>query len=209
LPGRLSPKRSNDGPHLDQYCAEAYPSARLLSCAARRHAVLAVPYISLQHTWCRRGSCACAPDAGGEQPGDNEDLSGRPFVGPAGKILDRAPQEAQITRRDIYVTNAVKHFKYEVRGKRRLHKRPNTEEIDQCKWWLDQELQLVRPRVVIALGATAARSLLGRVVTISSTRGVNQRLADGKIAVVTIHPSYLLRLRDAADKDREYRAFCC
>jgi DNA polymerase len=145
----------------------------------------------------------------GEQPGDNEDLSGRPFVGPAGKILDRAPQEAQITRRDIYVTNAVKHFKYEVRGKRRLHKRPNTEEIDQCKWWLDQELQLVRPRVVIALGATAARSLLGRVVTISSTRGVNQRLADGKIAVVTIHPSYLLRLRDAADKDREYRAFCC
>jgi len=143
----------------------------------------------------------------GEQPGDSEDLSGRPFVGPAGKILDRALREAQIARRDVYVTNAVKHFKYEMRGKRRLHKRPNTEEIDQCKWWLEQELQLVRPRVVIALGATAARSLLGKVVTISSMRGVNQRLADGQIAVVTIHPAYLLRLRDAADKDREYRAF--
>jgi uracil-DNA glycosylase len=145
----------------------------------------------------------------GEQPGDSEDLSGRPFVGPAGKILDRALREAQIARRDVYVTNAVKHFKYEMRGKRRLHKRPNTEEIDQCKWWLEQELQLVRPRVVIALGATAARSLLGKVVTISSMRGVNQRLADGQIAVVTIHPAYLLRLRDAADKDREYRAFVC
>jgi uracil-DNA glycosylase family protein len=143
----------------------------------------------------------------GEQPGDSEDLSGRPFVGPAGKILDRALQEVQIARGDIYVTNAVKHFKHEMRGKRRLHKRPNTEEIIQCKWWLDQELQLVRPHVVIALGATAARSLLGKVVTISGTRGVNHRLADGKIAVVTIHPSYLLRLRDPADKDREYRAF--
>jgi len=143
----------------------------------------------------------------GEQPGDNEDLSGRPFVGPSGKILDRALQEAQITRRDVYVTNAVKHFKYEMRGKRRLHKRPNSEEIDQCKWWLEQELQLVRPRVVIALGATAARSLFGKIVTISGARGVTQTLADGTIAVVTIHPSYLLRLRDAADKDREYRAF--
>jgi uracil-DNA glycosylase len=143
----------------------------------------------------------------GEQPGDNEDLSGRPFVGPAGKILDRALQEAQIARRDVYVTNAVKHFKHEVRGKRRLHKRPNTEEIIQCKWWLDQELQLVRPHVVIALGATAARSLLGKTVTISGSRRVNHPLADGKIAVVTIHPSYLLRLRDAADKDREYSAF--
>jgi DNA polymerase len=105
------------------------------------------------------------------------------------------------------VTNAVKHFKYEMRGKRRLHKRPNSEEIDQCKWWLEQELQLVRPRVVIALGATAARSLFGKIVTISGARGVTQTLADGTIAVVTIHPSYLLRLRDAADKDREYRAF--
>ena len=143
----------------------------------------------------------------GEQPGDSEDLSGRPFVGPAGKILDRALQEVQIARRDIYVTNAVKHFKHEMRAKRRLHKRPNTEEIIQCKWWLDQELQLVRPHVVIALGATAARSLLGKVVTISSSCGVNHRLADGRIAVVTIHPSYLLRLHDPADKDREYSAF--
>jgi DNA polymerase len=143
----------------------------------------------------------------GEQPGDSEDLSGKPFVGPAGRILDRALQEAQIARGEVYVTNAVKHFKHEMRGKRRLHKRPNTEEVIQCKWWLDHELQLVAPRAVIALGATAARSLLGRSVTISSARAQPHQLADGKIAFVTIHPSYLLRLRDDAEKEREYRAF--
>src|SRR3984885_1856752 len=143
----------------------------------------------------------------GEQPGDSEDLSGKPFVGPAGRILDRALQEAQITRREVYITNAVKHFKHEVRGKRRLHKRPNTAEVIQCKWWLDQELQIVNPRVVIALGATAARSLLGRSVTISSARARTHELGDGKIAFVTIHPSFLLRLRDDAEREREYGAF--
>lgn len=143
----------------------------------------------------------------GEQPGDSEDLSGKPFVGPAGKVLDRALHEAQIARTDVYVTNAVKHFKHEMRGKRRLHKRPNTAEIVQCKWWLDHELQIVEPRAVIALGATAARSLLGRTVTISSARSQTHHLEDGKLAFVTIHPSFLLRLRDDAEKDREFRAF--
>ena len=143
----------------------------------------------------------------GEQPGDAEDLSGKPFVGPAGRILERALQEAQIARSEVFVINAVKHFKHEMRGKRRLHKRPNTEEIMQCRLWLDHELQIVGARAVVALGATAARSLLGRSVTISSARSRTHYLPDGKIALVTIHPSFLLRLQDDASKEREYRAF--
>jgi uracil-DNA glycosylase len=103
----------------------------------------------------------------GEQPGDQEDLAGRPFVGPAGRVLDRAIAEAGINRQEIFVTNAVKHFKFEARGKRRLHKRPNAYEIDRCRWWNDLERQIVHPALVIALGATAARSLMGRTVTIS------------------------------------------
>jgi uracil-DNA glycosylase family protein len=143
----------------------------------------------------------------GEQPGDSEDKSGKPFVGPAGRLLDRALQDAQIARREVYVTNAVKHFKHEMRGKRRLHKRPNIYEIEQCKLWLERELEIVKPGVVIALGATAARSILGRVVTISSARRDTHRLANGRMAFVTIHPSFLLRLRDQVDKEREYQAF--
>ena len=98
----------------------------------------------------------------GEQPGDQEDLAGKPFVGPAGRILDQALAAAGIARRDAFVTNAVKHFKHEMRGKRRLHKRPNAYEIDRCKWWLDQERAIIRPLAIVALGATAARSLFGR-----------------------------------------------
>jgi len=143
----------------------------------------------------------------GEQPGDSEDLSGKPFVGPAGRILDRALQDAQIARTDVFVTNAVKHFKHEMRGKRRLHKRPNAAEVMQCRSWLDHELQIVEPRAVIALGATAARSLFGRAVAVSRARAQTHHLVDGKMAFVTIHPSFLLRLRDDAEKDREYRAF--
>jgi uracil-DNA glycosylase family protein len=143
----------------------------------------------------------------GEQPGDAEDLSGKPFVGPAGRMLDRALREAHIARTEVFVTNAVKHFKHEMRGKRRLHKRPNSEEITQCRYWLDHELQLVAARTVVALGATAARSVLGRSVTISSARSRTHELPDGKIALVTIHPSYLLRLQDDVSKEREYRAF--
>jgi uracil-DNA glycosylase family protein len=143
----------------------------------------------------------------GEQPGDKEDTAGKPFVGPAGRILDQALQEAGIKRDDAFVTNAVKHFKHEMRGKRRLHKRPNAYEIERCKWWLDQERAIVKPAAIIALGATAARSLFGRVVTIARMRGQLHRLADGTPAFVTIHPSWLLRIEDPGDKAREYRSF--
>ena len=143
----------------------------------------------------------------GEQPGDKEDLAGKPFVGPAGKLLDRALADAGIPRDDTFVTNAVKHFKFEPRGKRRLHKKPNAHEIERCKWWLDQERAIVQPEVIVALGASAARSLLGRVVTITKLRAETLQLADGTRLVVTIHPSALLRTQDEADKRAAYAAF--
>jgi uracil-DNA glycosylase family protein len=143
----------------------------------------------------------------GEQPGDKEDLSGKPFVGPAGRVLDRALKDAGIPRTEVFVTNAVKHFKHEMRGKRRLHKRPNAYEIERCKIWLDLERAIVQPVAVVALGATAARSLLGRTVTITALRGRMLQLADGTAALVTVHPSFLLRIEDDADKQREYDKF--
>jgi DNA polymerase len=143
----------------------------------------------------------------GEQPGDKEDLAGKPFVGPAGAILDRALEDADIRRNAVFVTNAVKHFKFEQRGKRRLHQRPNAYEVERCRWWLDHERAIIRPAAIVALGATAARSLFGRVVTIGKMRGQEHRLASGTPAFVTIHPSYLLRIRDDDDKAREYRRF--
>src|SRR3954464_7550615 len=143
----------------------------------------------------------------GEQPGDQEDLAGKPFVGPAGRILDQALAAAGIARDEAFVTNAVKHFKFEQRGKRRLHKRPNAYEIERCRWWFEQERAIVKPAAIVALGATAARSLFGRAVTIGNLRGLAQVLADGTPAFVTIHPSYLLRIQDEADKRREYQAF--
>jgi uracil-DNA glycosylase family protein len=143
----------------------------------------------------------------GEQPGDKEDLAGKPFVGPAGRILDAALADAGIPRKDTFVTNAVKHFKFEPRGKRRLHKKPNAYEIERCKWWQERERAIVRPELVVALGASAARSLIGRVVTITSVRGQALTLADGTPLVVTIHPSALLRIREEADKHAAYAAF--
>jgi DNA polymerase len=143
----------------------------------------------------------------GEQPGDKEDLSGKPFVGPAGRVLDRALAEPAIPRTEVFVTNAVKHFKHEMRGKRRLHKRPNAYEIERCKIWLDRERAIVKPVAIVALGATAARSLLGRSVTIGKLRGQTLHLADGTAVFVTIHPSWLLRIEDDADKQREYDNF--
>jgi DNA polymerase len=143
----------------------------------------------------------------GEQPGDQEDLAGKPFVGPAGRTLDSALEEAGIARGEVFVTNAVKHFKHEMRGKRRLHKRPNAYEIERCRWWLEQERAIVKPAMIVALGATAARSLLGRVINISKAREETQRLADGTAVQVTIHPSFLLRIKDATDKERAYRNF--
>jgi DNA polymerase len=145
----------------------------------------------------------------GEQPGDKEDIAGKPFVGPAGRVLDQALAEAGIPREEVFVTNAVKHFKHEMRGKRRLHKRPNAYEIERCKIWLDLERAIVKPAAVVALGATAARSLLGRAVTIVKVRGRLLELPDGTAALVTIHPSWLLRIEDRADKEREYRNFVC
>ncbi|MBV8908732.1 MAG: UdgX family uracil-DNA binding protein [Sphingomonas sp.] len=143
----------------------------------------------------------------GEQPGDQEDLAGRPFVGPAGELLDRCLEEAGIDRSRTYVTNAVKHFKFEPRGKRRLHKNPNTYEIDRCRWWLDHERSIVKPELIVALGATAARSLFERPVVIARTRGNVVQREDGTRLLVTIHPSYLLRIVDARDKAAEYRRF--
>jgi len=143
----------------------------------------------------------------GEQPGDKEDLAGKPFVGPAGRVLDQALEAAGISRTEVFVTNAVKHFKHEMRGKRRLHKRPNAYEIERCKIWLDLERRIVKPAAIVALGATAARSLFGRPVTIAKLLGRMVQLPDGTAAFVTIHPSFLLRIKDEADKEREYRNF--
>ena len=143
----------------------------------------------------------------GEQPGDKEDLAGTPFVGPAGRMLDQALEDAGIDRDETFVTNAVKHFKHERRGKRRLHKRPNTYEIERCKIWLDRERDLVKPAAVIALGATAARSLTGKTVMIAKARKTSLTLADGTRLFVTVHPSALLRIEDAADKRAAYHAF--
>jgi DNA polymerase len=142
----------------------------------------------------------------GEQPGDQEDLAGRPFVGPAGQILDRALAEAGIDRRTVYVTNAVKHFKFEPRGRRRIHAKPDSGEIVACRFWLDLERAEVRPRVTVMLGASAARAVLGRAVTIGRERGRAISLPDGT-GFVTVHPSYLLRLPDEEAKAREYAAF--
>ncbi len=143
----------------------------------------------------------------GEQPGDKEDLTGHPFVGPAGQILDRALAEAGIDRSKVYVTNAVKHFKFVPRGKIRLHQKPNTPEIKACRQWYERELAAVRPALVVALGATAAQSVFGRITPVNKSRGHVVDLPDGPKAMVTVHPSYLLRLPDADAKAREYQRF--
>jgi uracil-DNA glycosylase len=143
----------------------------------------------------------------GEQPGDQEDLAGRPFVGPAGQMFDKAIGEAGIDRSAVYVTNAVKHFKFEPRGKRRIHSKPDAGEIQACRWWYEQERLLVKPDMTVALGATAARQMLGKVVTITSARGRILELPDGGRGWVTIHPSFLLRLPDKSRAEDEYAAF--
>jgi DNA polymerase len=143
----------------------------------------------------------------GEQPGDQEDLAGKPFVGPAGQVFDRALAAAGIDRSRTYVTNAVKHFKFEQRGKRRIHSKPGTGEIDACRWWIEQEQMLVKPQVTVALGATAARSLFGKTMTIGRERGRELRLPDGGAAWITVHPSYLLRLPDPAQAEEEFGRF--
>ena len=143
----------------------------------------------------------------GEQPGDREDREGRPFVGPAGLLLDRALAEAGVDRRRVYVTNAVKHFKFEPRGKRRLHKRPNASEIKICRRWLFEEIQAIGPRLIVALGATAAQGLAGRAIPVHSNRGAVLDVANGLRVLVTIHPSALLRLQDEEEKRSAYASF--
>ena len=143
----------------------------------------------------------------GEQPGDNEDLAGKPFIGPAGQLFDRALAAAGIDRSRTYVTNAVKHFKFDQRGKRRIHSKPDISEIDACRWWVDHERAVIKPLLTVALGATAARSLTGKAVTISRERGRALTLADGSEAWITVHPSFLLRIEDKAAAAAEYDRF--
>jgi len=142
----------------------------------------------------------------GEQPGDKEDLAGKPFVGPAGQLLNRALEEAGIDRGKVYVTNAVKHFKFVPRGKIRLHQKPNTPEIRACRPWYERELATVKPALVVAMGATAVQSVFGKIMPIGKNRGHLIDLDEAK-ALVTVHPSYLLRLPDAEAKEREYANF--
>lgn len=139
----------------------------------------------------------------GEQPGDQEDLAGRPFIGPAGQLLTQIMGESGLTRSDIYMTNAVKHFKFQPRGKLRLHQRPTAGEIDMCRWWLDLERQMVRPKYIVTLGATALRGVLGPKAKLAELRGQVVPLADGGILFPTIHPSYLLRLPNAEKAAQE------
>jgi uracil-DNA glycosylase len=183
---------------IKTFKALAQAEAACTRCPLYRHATQVVP---------GEGSPRARLMMVGEQPGNQEDLDGRPFVGPAGRMLDRAVTEAGIDRKQVFVTNAVKHFKFEQRGKRRLHKKPNAYEIDRCRWWLDLERKLVKPEVIVALGATAARALTGRPVTIAKVRGMALPLEGGSRMVTTIHPSYLLRIRDDDDKAAEYRRF--
>jgi uracil-DNA glycosylase len=139
----------------------------------------------------------------GEQPGDREDVEGRPFVGPAGRLLDRVLVEAGIDRGTVYVTNAVKHFKWVERGRRRIHQTPLVGEINACLPWLDAELEVVNPRVVVAMGATAVRALLGPAVKLTRHRGERLELPGGREAYVTVHPSSILRLQDSEERHRE------
>jgi uracil-DNA glycosylase len=143
----------------------------------------------------------------GEQPGDKEHLAGLPFVGPAGQMLDRALIEAGIDRKKTYVTNAVKHFKFVPRGKIRLHQKPSTPEIRACRRWYERELALLKPALVVAMGATAAQCVFGKLTPINKSRGRVIELADGTKALVTVHPSYLLRLPDEEAKVQEYARF--
>jgi uracil-DNA glycosylase family protein len=143
----------------------------------------------------------------GEEPGDQEDRQGLPFVGPAGRLLDEALAEAGLDRAKLFITNAVKHFKFEMRGKRRLHKRPATGEIVQCRWWLDLERAIVKPKIVVAMGTSAVRGVYGKMLTIAQARGRLIALPDGAQMIVTVHPSYLLRIPEPADRHEQYRLF--
>jgi len=167
-------------------------------CPLFRNATQAVP---------GTGAARAAIMLVGEQPGDQEDRQGKPFVGPAGRVLDEALDAAGIARRDCFVTNAVKHFKFEPRGKRRLHKRPGAYEVDRCHLWLETEIRLVKPRLIVALGATAVRGLCGKPLAIGKIRGHVIALPDQHRMLATVHPSYILRIRDDGDRHAQFQAF--
>ncbi|MFL6589972.1 MAG: UdgX family uracil-DNA binding protein [Chthoniobacterales bacterium] len=143
----------------------------------------------------------------GEQPGDQEDVAGKPFVGPAGKMLDRALEDAGIDRTEVYVTNTVKHFKWEPRGKRRLHKKPNSREIAACRPWLEAELRVVRPGLLVCLGATAAQAIFGPSFRVTRDRGKVLKADLAPRVLATVHPSSLLRQPDEESREREYKLF--
>jgi len=143
----------------------------------------------------------------GEQPGDQEDLAGKPFVGPAGMVLDKALMAAGVPREGVYITNAVKHFRHELRGKKRIHKTPGVRHVDACRWWLDNERRIVRPRVIVAMGATAVTSVFGKALPIGANRGQAQQLPDQAQGLVTWHPSFLLRVPDADAKAKAFAEF--
>jgi len=185
-------------PNIASLAALARAEAACTRCPLYKNATQVVP---------GEGSVGACIMFVGEQPGNDEDLAGTPFVGPAGRVLDKAVAEAGIDRKDTFVTNAVKHFKFEQRGKRRLHKRPNAYEIDRCRWWLDLERKLVKPELTVALGVTAARALFGRTLTISKMRRTIVPLEGGGRMAVTVHPSSLLRMPDEASRRAAYRSF--
>ena len=153
------------------------------------------------------GSCQAKVMLVGEQPGDREDMAGRPFVGPAGKMLDECLEEAGIDRAVCYVTNAVKHFKFTPRGKRRIHSKPTAGEVKQCAWWLGAEIEDLRPDLIVALGATALYALMGRTIRLTEERGRILKAVNGSPVLVTVHPSSLLRVRGHEDREAERSRF--
>lgn len=200
--------RSPDRPPLGPVVLHTRPDPALLRAAKDASACQRCPlYEPATQIVFGEGPADASVMVVGEQPGDQEDTIGRPFVGPAGQIMDRALEEAGLDRRTLYVTNAVKHFKFTPRGRRRVHQTPEVPEIQACSFWLDVERAHLRPRLIVLMGASAARAVLGRHVTIGRERGRPISMADGQTVFVTVHPSYLLRLPDKAAKAREYEAF--
>ena len=185
------------------------PAAATLLKAVAKEAVsctLCPLYRNATQTVFGEGAARASIMLVGEQPGDQEDLAGHPFVGPAGKVLDRAMAEAGLDRKKVWLTNAVKHFKNEPRGKKRLHKRPNRYEVEVCRVWLRQEISLVRPQLILALGVTAAVALAGRPVVLSRERGRVIEFADGQRGMVTTHPSSILRMPDQKARHAAFAA---